>query len=638
MIINHPMSLWRVVLLGSLNKMSYIVIVNYNAMHHLSMKQQDAVTHQIFFKRFIIHFLALKPLLSFTFLGILLFSVGCKTETLNTDSANSSANVVTTTLIGKVVDEAGSPVAGVTIICGTQTAVPNEFGIFVMKDVTVPSDRYYVKAVKSGYFTASRAAKPTGNGISRVSLVMMPTAGVYSYQTAIGGTITLSNMMTINMPAGSLVNQASGAYYQGKVNVAARYFNPTSSDFAVLTPGNLDAITATKEHVVLKSYGAINLELYTESGEKLQLAQGNSAVLRYTIPDKLAGDAPFNIPLWYFDEEKGYWIEEGKAIKEGKQYVGSVSHFTAWNADVDAPPAYIKGRVVACDGLPVPGIKVRVDNQLEITDEKGFYYHAVRAKSSGIVELREADNLGLFYAQTQTFQSGASGDTTRVANSSVACPARVIGNIIDCDSLPVNGLVYVVWSDGSNFTYSIKSAFSIPVPSNKALSLTVVVDDKFKKINIPALTNLEQKLLPLVKVCDLIDTVGIENSFYVNGDIFNDELIILKESSNNYARYDSLTDSTYVYYATVNKLNDSCKLSFKFKGAAIGASKLLKAADFDLVLRGKRYEGGKVTTSIDAIGELGADVLGTYGGSIRNKVTGVADVTISKGRFKLTRK
>ena len=42
--------------------------------------------------------------------------------------------------------------------------------------------------------------------------------------------------------------------------------------------------------------------------------------------------APATISLWYFDETKGIWKEEGTATKQSTNYIGTVSHFSFWNA------------------------------------------------------------------------------------------------------------------------------------------------------------------------------------------------------------------------------------------------------------------------------------------------------------------
>ena len=66
------------------------------------------------------------------------------------------------------------------------------------------------------------------------------------------------------------------------------------------------------------------------------------------------------MPLWYFDEQKGMWVEEGVATKQGNQYVGTVNHFTDWNCDIPSEwNTVITGRIL-CNGAGVPDDLVRV--------------------------------------------------------------------------------------------------------------------------------------------------------------------------------------------------------------------------------------------------------------------------------------
>ena len=74
------------------------------------------------------------------------------------------------------------------------------------------------------------------------------------------------------------------------------------------------------------------------------------------IPADQLSSAPAQIPLWYFDEEKGVWQEEGFAKREGNKYVGTVTHFTDWNCDDPTEGATIIGRVIDCNGNPAYGV------------------------------------------------------------------------------------------------------------------------------------------------------------------------------------------------------------------------------------------------------------------------------------------
>ena len=75
----------------------------------------------------------------------------------------------------------------------------------------------------------------------------------------------------------------------------------------------------------LKTYGMTVVELEDPSGNPLQLAAGSPVEMTTDIPASLQGDAPATIPLWYFDEEMGIWMEEGSAeLVNGDTYIGKV--------------------------------------------------------------------------------------------------------------------------------------------------------------------------------------------------------------------------------------------------------------------------------------------------------------------------
>ncbi len=84
-------------------------------------------------------------------------------------------------------------------------------------------------------------------------------------------------------------------------------------------------------------HGAISVNLFDNSGAMVNLAKGQQATISIPLASKYTVEqAPLVIPLWYFDENRGYWIEEGFAyLTENQQgghvYSGKVKHFTTWN-------------------------------------------------------------------------------------------------------------------------------------------------------------------------------------------------------------------------------------------------------------------------------------------------------------------
>ncbi len=119
-------------------------------------------------------------------------------------------------------------------------------------------------------------------------------------------------------------------------------------------PGDLRGIGSDGYETALQSFGMMDVEMEDAAGNKLQLAPGQQALLTFTIPDSLQSIAPATIPLWYFNDTTGRWIEQGSAMRQGNTYVGQVGHFTYWNCD--APMGTVNFTVHIADqyGNPIP--------------------------------------------------------------------------------------------------------------------------------------------------------------------------------------------------------------------------------------------------------------------------------------------
>ena len=77
----------------------------------------------------------------------------------------------------------------------------------------------------------------------------------------------------------------------------------------------------------------------------------------------MVANAPSQIPLWWFDEDNGYWVEEGEATLQGNAYVGNVSHFSFWNCDVSAGAVDLCINITDQNQNPIAGIYAEIDTQ-----------------------------------------------------------------------------------------------------------------------------------------------------------------------------------------------------------------------------------------------------------------------------------
>ena len=223
---------------------------------------------------------------------------------------------ITATVQGNVLDENGLPADGVNIKVGTKTAVTDAKGYFRITDASLDKNASLVVAEKTGYFKAMRSFSAT-TGVNQVVIKLLPKSLAGTIDGTAGGSVTLNNGMKVALPANGVVN-ASGNAYTGSVNVYAAFIDPTSPEIDRIVPGSFMADDKNGGRVTLSSYGMMAVELESAGGEKLQVKNGSKATLTSPIPASLQSSAPANIAMWYVDESKGIWKEEGSGGKEWK--------------------------------------------------------------------------------------------------------------------------------------------------------------------------------------------------------------------------------------------------------------------------------------------------------------------------------
>ena len=259
--------------------------------------------------------------------------------------------------IGTVVNEENNPIAGVTINIGSAFATTDSYGVFSIISATVYNKFANIKASKAGFINSSRALVPT-SGVNQVKIMLLdlePIATVIAGQAL---TIDLPDGTEVELP-GDFTNQFGGPYL-GEVDVIIKPLNVDDENFALMMPGNLTAENVDGDLRVLESYGMIAVELRGESGEELNIAPGNPATIRIPVGTSIT-NPPATIPLWYFDQDNGYWKEEGFATLEGNRYVGEVSHFSFWNCDAPFETVNFCVTIVDINNNPIPNILVLLE-------------------------------------------------------------------------------------------------------------------------------------------------------------------------------------------------------------------------------------------------------------------------------------
>lgn len=271
------------------------------------------------------------------------------------DDSTSNTSDIKVALHGVVTNPEGYPVPFVTVTTKDGEMETDSLGGFVLENPKIEGNRYVVKFSKEGFYDFFYSKEAFDS--SEVSIVISPRGNTdisrsISFPSKKGVELNVNGMM-VQIPTNAIAYDDSGEEYNGIVKMDVLYLNPDSANFKRMMPGgDMLALRTSLDTTFLISCGMVNVLLSDEEGRKLQLKDSTQASLTYPIPVAMQKCAPDTMPLWFFDEQKGLWIEEGFAVKSGNVYKGVVKHFTWWNGDFPNLCARLNLKVMTKSGCP----------------------------------------------------------------------------------------------------------------------------------------------------------------------------------------------------------------------------------------------------------------------------------------------
>ncbi len=416
--------------------------------------------------------------------------------------------IVNADVLGTVFDQAGDAVSNATVTMGVHSTLTDENGAFIFSNKSVNQYGQYIKVEKNGYFLNSKFVEPGLNERALVKFEMIQRSLTSTFSSSAGGVVSFGGA-EVNFSANSIVDEA-GIAYSGAVNIYATRFNPEENILDQI-PGDLRAISGGNEIVQLETYGMIAVELEGDSGQRLNIAEGQSATVTMPIPEGQLSNAPDEIPLWYMDETTGYWMEEGTATKQGDQYVGQVTHFSFWNCDYPYPLVQLSGTVTfnINDTLGWATVRVTINgtgiSAYAYLDENGFFTGKVPKDEPLTLEVLNncgdvvhTENLGALTMDTTV--------PTIDVNISQSSIVNVFGNLVKCDLTPVtNGYAVVGGSYPQFYPVDANGSFSTsllscnPIITVKGFDLDETKASEEMTHDLSGLTELD---LGNIDVCD----------------------------------------------------------------------------------------------------------------------------------------
>lgn len=279
-------------------------------------------------------------------------------------------------IAGFVKDTQGNAVPDVLVSTGESSVLTHPSGAFRLEKVGIVAGRSVIRFEKEGYFDVVRSFVKEEGDIWEVVICPKGNSNMAATVTfnATDSKQLKAGNMKVDMPANSIVVENTGEPYTGTVKADILYLDPQSEPFTAMMPGgDLAAVRQDNSEVTLISYGMVGVKLTSDNGEQLQLKKGEKSVVTFPIPEGMDQGLPESIPLWYFNEKAGLWVESGVAKRSGNEYVGEVSHFSYYNLDIPEERAQIKGKVLDSKERPVKNLQVKVGQTHDYTNDEGYY-------------------------------------------------------------------------------------------------------------------------------------------------------------------------------------------------------------------------------------------------------------------------
>lgn len=461
--------------------------------------------------------------------------LGCRKDIDNditiTDTIIFPKEEVSASLFVQVRGSSGEAVEGATVTLGSEMRPSDVDGMVYFKNITMNAEGTLVKIEKDGFFDSFKMFNPRGGNTDYLYVKLIPRLSLGSIASVEGGTLNMVGEAKVTLPANGIVDE-NGINYSGDVVVYGAWLDPSEAEVVQTMPGDLRGITETGDFKQLLTYGMITVELESPTGQPLQIAEGSLAEIEMPVPEEMVGQAPSSIPLWYFDEASGYWIEEGAAQLIDGKYVGNVAHFTYWNCDDFFNWVQITGQVLNLDGTGAAGLIVNfqiLPNGLmgtATTDLHGYFTCNVPAGFEFLVSVFDPNCIEVL----STLTIGPFEEDTTLEEDEylyVAGVGSVSASWIDCSGNPVtNGYAKIQWEGNTSYVPFSETGSTFSVISYCEISEEMATIQGFDITNALVSEPIDFDILPFTNQLGFIEICN-EPSEYIIIEVAGQQFTIL---------------------------------------------------------------------------------------------------------------
>jgi len=292
---------------------------------------------------------------SFMFKSIAIIVISLSIIGCGGGGGSDSISVGEGTIVGDIKNfSSGNFLEGVRVVANGQETVTAADGTFTLHNVDL--SRTVLSISKEGFATSSKIVNLSRTITqARVDINLLPIAYTGTFDASQRYTATAGTAQVV-LGANALVDT------NGERPTAVVTYEITPIDPASMTITTMPGDMTVDGGDPLASYGALTVVFKDSTNKPLNLASGEEATIRIPLSNR-GGTPPHTIPLYYYDEVVGVWVEEGRATlsENGEYYEGVVSHFSTWNADYLYDSITISGCVQDANGNRVANAVVQME-------------------------------------------------------------------------------------------------------------------------------------------------------------------------------------------------------------------------------------------------------------------------------------
>jgi hypothetical protein len=337
-----------------------------------------------------------------------------------------------------------NPVPNAKVSFNSQTVYTDDNGYFSFSKEGVSTGNHYIQVSADGYFPGGILHRIGEKKPDNVRITLMEQQQPVLFNANEQTELTFDGIK-INIPAASVV-LSDGALYNGICSLFVWNISQEYKRNILNTPGySMMAIDKEGKTKILTSLGMLGAELRGANGEHLQIKPGQLVDVKIPIETYPLENAPEQVPTWHFNEQTGFWEEEGVATREENYYAFTVPHFSFWNVDIATDAILLKGKVLV-DSTHLPLLSLKLYCEIDgirrysygTCDQNGEFEGYIPANVPFSLELEHNcanfdNDYYNFPAQSTDFDLG----TLKATNNDPNYTRMIEVQLVDCNNQPI---------------------------------------------------------------------------------------------------------------------------------------------------------------------------------------------------------